>query len=128
MALHDSLVLAAKQHTLTRRYRSIIKIGPTSFDVHISGAARPNYRFDYRYEKAFDTFYKLHSAPTTWAEARIRCQAEGSELLVVDSLDEADAVVMLITLILNKYEGIFVGIHDLYSERSFITIRGEPNA
>ncbi|KOB69973.1 C-type lectin 17, partial [Operophtera brumata] len=89
-----------------------------------SAADRPKFRPDYRYEKAFRGFYKLHQSASSWAEARIRCQAEGSELLVPDSLDEADSVPLLVTSILHRFEGIFVGIHDLYSERSFVTIKG----
>ncbi|XP_068629126.1 C-type mannose receptor 2-like [Battus philenor] len=84
---------------------------------------RPKYREDFRFEKAFDSFYKLHSA-ANWHEARIRCEAEGSELMVPETLDEADAMPLLITSILSHYNGVYVGIHDFYSERYFVTIKG----
>ncbi|VVC88668.1 unnamed protein product [Leptidea sinapis] len=87
-------------------------------------AARPKFRDDYRYEKAFDAFYKLHTEPFDWYQARIRCESEGSQLLVPISLDEADSIPLLIAPILTRFEGVFVGVHDLYSERSFVTIEG----
>ncbi|CAG4921754.1 unnamed protein product [Colias eurytheme] len=94
---------------------------------HISNfheSQRPKFRDDYRYEKAFDAFYKLHTEAVDWYQARIRCEAEGSQLIVPDSLDEADSIPLLIAPILTRYEGVYVGMHDLYSERSFVTITG----
>ncbi|XP_045761497.1 uncharacterized protein LOC123864831 [Maniola jurtina] len=85
---------------------------------------RPKYRDDYRYEKAFDAFYKLHPEAVNWHQSRIRCEAEGTELFVPANLDEADSIPLLIAPILTKYEGVYVGIHDLYSERTFVTING----
>ncbi|XP_045530117.1 uncharacterized protein LOC123717905 [Pieris brassicae] len=85
---------------------------------------RPQFRDDYRYEKVFKVFYKLHTEAVNWYQARIRCEAEGSQLIVPHSLDEADSIPLLIAPILTKYEGVYIGIHDLYSERSFVTIKG----
>ncbi|KAJ0181339.1 hypothetical protein K1T71_003424 [Dendrolimus kikuchii] len=108
---------------------NVIKIAMQFFSYfccfYVVTSQRPQYREDYRYEKAFNTFYKLHHTPSVWADARVRCEAEGAELMVPGSLDEADAMPLLIADILNKYEGIFVGIHDLYSERNFDTISGK---
>ncbi|KPI93512.1 Mitochondrial carrier triple repeat protein 1 [Papilio xuthus] len=84
---------------------------------------RPKYREDYRFEKAFNSFYKLHSA-ANWSNARIRCEAEGSHLMVPDTLDEADAMPLLIASALTTFEGVYVGIHDFYTERYFVTIKG----
>ncbi|CAH2068951.1 unnamed protein product, partial [Iphiclides podalirius] len=89
----------------------------------LTDSQRPKYREDYRFEKAFNSFYKLHTA-TNWNNAHIRCQAEGSVLMVPETLDEADAMPLLITSTLTRYEGVFVGIHDLYSQRFFVTITG----
>ncbi|NP_001124371.1 C-type lectin 17 [Bombyx mori] len=86
---------------------------------------RPAYRKDYIYEKAFKTFYKLHNTAATWPDAKIRCEAEGSELMIPESLDEADAMPVLITAVLSKYNGVYVGIHDLYSERTYVTLKGK---
>ncbi|XP_045489259.1 uncharacterized protein LOC110997860, partial [Pieris rapae] len=85
---------------------------------------RPQFRDDYRYEKVFQVFYKLHTEAVNWYQARIRCEAEGSQLIVPHSLDEADSIPLLIAPILTKYEGVYVGMHDLYSERSFVTVKG----
>ncbi|XP_026484709.2 uncharacterized protein LOC113392473 [Vanessa tameamea] len=90
----------------------------------ITESKRPNYRLDYRYEKAFDAFYKLHPEAVNWYQARMRCEAENTQLLVPANLDEADSIPLLIAPILTKYEGVYVGIHDFYSERTFVTIKG----
>lgn len=86
---------------------------------------RPKFRSDYRFEKAFNAFYKVHTTAEQWWKARIRCEAEGTELMVPEHLDEADALPLLTVDILTKYEGVFVGIHDFYSERMFVTLNGE---
>ncbi|KAM3958245.1 C-type lectin 17 [Aphomia sociella] len=88
------------------------------------GSERPNFREDYQYEKAFNAFYKVHHAAAAWPTARIRCEGEGAELLVPQNIDEADAMPLLITTMLNKFPGVYVGIHDLYSERTFVSING----
>ncbi|XP_045450291.1 uncharacterized protein LOC123659062 [Melitaea cinxia] len=85
---------------------------------------RPKYRVDYRYEKAFDAFYKMHPEAVDWYQARMRCEAEKTELFVPSNLDEADSMPLLVAPILTKYEGVYVGIHDLFSERTFVTIIG----
>ncbi|CAG9576073.1 unnamed protein product [Danaus chrysippus] len=90
----------------------------------ITDCERPKFRVDYRYEKAFNTFYKLHPEGVSWHHSRIRCEAEGTELMVPDNLDEADSIPLLVAPILTKYQGVYVGIHDLYSERTFVTIKG----
>lgn len=90
----------------------------------VHGNERPTYRADYIYEKAFDAFYKVHHAAASWAVARVRCEAEGTALLVPASLDEADSMPVLIANVLTRYQGVFVGMHDLYSEKSFVTING----
>ncbi|XP_014360259.2 lymphocyte antigen 75-like [Papilio machaon] len=91
--------------------------------IELCVSQRPNYREDFRFEKAFNSFYKLHSA-ASWSNARIRCEAEGSHLMVPDTLDEADAMPLLIASTLTTYEGVYVGIHDFYTERYFVTIKG----
>ncbi|KAG6455581.1 hypothetical protein O3G_MSEX009292 [Manduca sexta] len=93
--------------------------------VMLTVSERPKYRDDYRYEKAFNAFYKIHQSAASWTEARIRCEAEGSMLLVPESLDEADAMPLLMTTIINRFKGVFIGIHDFYSERNFVTVTGK---
>ncbi|KAI8430125.1 hypothetical protein MSG28_000528 [Choristoneura fumiferana] len=83
--------------------------------VLVHGNERPTYRADYIYEKAFDAFYKVHHAAASWAVARARCEAEGTALLVPASLDEADSMPVLTANILTRYQGVFVGMHDLKS-------------
>ncbi|XP_059049443.1 uncharacterized protein LOC131844546 [Achroia grisella] len=85
---------------------------------------RPKFRGDYRYETAFNAFYKVHHAAAPWPTAKVRCEGEGAELFVPEHLDEADAMPILITSVLNKYAGVYIGVHDLYSERTFVSING----
>ncbi|XP_038209059.1 uncharacterized protein LOC119830214 [Zerene cesonia] len=109
---------------ILRKRGSKISVLLTFVWVFRTESERPKFRDDYRYEKAFDAFYKLHTEAVDWYQARIRCEAEGSQLIVPDSLDEADSIPLLIAPILTRYEGVYVGMHDLYSERSFVTITG----
>ncbi|XP_072935703.1 C-type mannose receptor 2-like isoform X2 [Epargyreus clarus] len=95
------------------------------FIIMFAKSERPKFRDDYRYEKAFGAYYKLHTA-ANWVQARIRCEAEGAQLIVPNSLDEADSMPVLISPILSKFQGVYVGIHDFYSERTFVTIQGNP--
>ncbi|XP_041974333.1 uncharacterized protein LOC121729778 [Aricia agestis] len=88
-------------------------------------AKRPPYCKDYRYESAFDSFYKLHHTAVDWHRARIRCEAEGTELVVPESLDEATALMLVISPSLSKFEGVFIGVHDIYAEGVFVTINGD---
>lgn len=97
----------------------------TKLHVFRAGSERPKFRDDYRFETAFNAFYKVHYVPETWPKARIRCEAEGTELMVPENLDEADTVPVLILDVLEKSEGVFMGMHDLYAERVFVTLNGE---
>ncbi|XP_028164466.1 uncharacterized protein LOC114355696 [Ostrinia furnacalis] len=101
-----------------------IQIVIVALIVFEAQSQRPEFRNDYRFEKAFNAFYKVHFVPEPWAKARIRCEAEGTELMVPENLDEADALPVLIMGILDKFLGVYVGMHDLYAERVFVTING----
>lgn len=67
----------------------------------------------------------MHPEAVSWYHARMRCEAEGTQLLVPENLDEADSIPLLVAPILTKYNGVYVGMHDLYSERTFVTIKGK---
>jgi hypothetical protein len=86
---------------------------------------RPNFRKDYRYEKAFNAFYKVHTEAEKWSTAKIRCEAEGAELMVPETLDEADSMPVLLMRTVNRHDGAFVGIHDFYTESVFVTVNGK---
>ncbi|KAL0849929.1 hypothetical protein ABMA28_011854 [Loxostege sticticalis] len=107
-----------------RRSVAAIQIVAISLIVFGAGSERPKFRDDYRFETAFNAFYKVHYVPETWPKARIRCEAEGTELMVPENLDEADTVPVLILDVLEKSEGVFMGMHDLYAERVFVTLNG----
>ncbi|XP_073947060.1 uncharacterized protein [Choristoneura fumiferana] len=123
--------LGGPHRTIAYEFRYILrKRGSkfTNFYHGVHGNERPTYRADYIYEKAFDAFYKVHHAAASWAVARARCEAEGTALLVPASLDEADSMPVLTANILTRYQGVFVGMHDLYSEKFFVTINGSALA
>ncbi|XP_023947934.2 uncharacterized protein LOC112052920 [Bicyclus anynana] len=119
--------LGGPHRTLLYKFNYILRKRGSKFaNFHelVTDTKRPHFRHDYRYEQAFHAFYKLHPEAVDWHQSRIRCEAEGTELFVPDDLDEVDSIRLLIVPILTKYEGVYVGIHDLYSERTFITIKG----
>ncbi|KAJ8680983.1 hypothetical protein QAD02_016770 [Eretmocerus hayati] len=76
--------------------------------------------------------YKLHENLTTWNEARKICLAEGAHLAVINSKEEADLLSALFknSQLMNRRnhanKGMFVGFHDLFQEREFVTVLDEP--
>ncbi|XP_013148419.1 PREDICTED: uncharacterized protein LOC106110996 [Papilio polytes] len=115
--------LGGPHRTIIYEFKYILHKRGSKFANFYHVSERPAYREDFRFEKAFNSFYKLHSA-ASWSNARIRCEAEGSHLMVPDTLDEADAMPLLIASALTNYQGVYVGIHDFYTERYFVTIKG----
>jgi hypothetical protein len=75
-------------------------------------------------------YYKMHTVPEKWDDARKICIGEGTHLLILNSGAEMDAV----RTIWSKYTNItgpayvdyyiFVGVHDRFNEGEFITILG----
>lgn len=82
------------------------------------------------YFRFLDSYYKFHTSPTTWAEARRICEAEGAYLTIVNSEDEAYFLVRLFS----QYPSIsdatcsqnyfFIGFHDIFQEGEYVTIAG----
>ncbi|XP_076382476.1 uncharacterized protein LOC117225762 [Megalopta genalis] len=77
--------------------------------------------------------YKLHTKIENWARARRACILEGAHLVVINNKEEAD---MLKGKFHEKDEAVgascqdavFVGIHDQFDERDWVTIFDEPIA
>ncbi|CAH0724776.1 unnamed protein product, partial [Brenthis ino] len=54
------------------------------------------------------------------------CDAEGTTLLIPDTLDEIENLKLLMSNMKAHYTAIFVGIHDKFSAGYYVTVRGEP--
>lgn len=76
-------------------------------------------------------YYKFHTTPKTWDEARRICQQEGGYLVVINS--EAESKVMQNFLDgarnikgANHNDYAFVGFHDRFVEGEYLTVFGKP--
>ncbi|KAL0901639.1 hypothetical protein ABMA27_006848 [Loxostege sticticalis] len=84
------------------------------------------YRVDYMWAQHFKTFYRLHDLATNWLQARQICEAEGTTLLVPDHLEEIENLKLLFSNMKAHYTGVFIGLHDQFSNGNFINLKGEP--
>ena len=75
-------------------------------------------------------YYKLSSEIQPWLKALQRCTEDDAHLLILDSKEEAKALIPL----LKKHPRnlgdwrdhyFFIGIHDLYQEGTYYTIHGK---
>lgn len=82
------------------------------------------FRNDYMWAHTYRTFYRLHDLATDWIQARQMCEAEGTTLLIPDSLDEMENLKVLVSNMKAHYTAIFVGIHDQFSDGNYVTVRG----
>ncbi|KOB77990.1 Low-expression lectin 2 [Operophtera brumata] len=84
------------------------------------------FRMDYMYAQAFSTFYRLHDLATDWHQAQQICEAEGTALLIPNSLEEMENLKILMSNLKAHSTAIFVGLHDKFSDGDFVTLKGEP--
>lgn len=82
------------------------------------------FRMDYMWAHAFQTFYRLHDLATDWNQARQICEAEGTALLIPDSLDEMENLKLLMSNMKAHSTAVFVGLHDRFSDGNFVTLKG----
>nr|XP_034186983.1 uncharacterized protein LOC117607422 [Osmia lignaria] len=99
------------------------------FDLGIRGV-RP--REDYMHTPGIGS-HKLHTRGQTWNTARIICNEEGGHLAIVNSDEEAKAMVRLFHIYgqfkdAARNDEAFIGTHDMYKEGDWATILGEPLA
>lgn len=73
----------------------------------------------------FKTFYRLHDLATNWLQARQICEAEGTTLLVPDHLEEIENLKLLFSNMKAHYTGVFIGLHDQFSNGNFINLKGK---
>jgi hypothetical protein len=78
-------------------------------------------------------YYKFHTTPKTWDEARLTCQQEGAHLVVINSEAESKVLQSLFAGV-KKVEGVsnndyaFVGFHDRFVEGEYLTVFGKRAA
>ncbi|XP_026329613.1 secretory phospholipase A2 receptor-like isoform X2 [Hyposmocoma kahamanoa] len=93
------------------------------------------FRKDYTYLLSTDNFYKIHTVPRTWGEAKVRCAMEGAKLFYPQDANEAEAVIRLSTET-QPFNLMFVGFTKAIAKDVFETIDddvyknwapGEPN-
>lgn len=83
---------------------------------------------DYMWAHAFSTFYRLHDLATDWHQAQQICEAEGTALLIPDSLDEMENLKVLMSNMKAYSTAIFVGLHDRFSDGNYVTLKGSAQA
>nr|BAG54785.1 low-expression lectin 2 [Bombyx mori] len=86
------------------------------------------FRMDYMWAQMFKTYYRLNDLATNWDQARQICEAEGTYLFIPDSLDEMESFKLLMSNMKAQYTGIFMGLHDKFSDGNFVTLKGESIA
>lgn len=79
---------------------------------------------DYMWAQMFKTYYRLNDLATNWDQARQICEAEGTYLFIPDSLDEMESFKLLMSNMKAQYTGIFMGLHDKFSDGNFVTLKG----
>ena len=67
-------------------------------------------------------YYKVHTERKQWPEALITCEQEGAHLYVFNSKEEIDAVDELILRSSTGRTNYWIGVHDQYQERHYVTI------
>lgn len=72
-------------------------------------------------------YYKVHSEPRTWQEARRICADEGAHLAIVNSEEESKVLQSILAPVAARLKTVwaFVGFHDLYEEGQYVTIFGK---
>ncbi|KAJ8722602.1 hypothetical protein PYW07_003782 [Mythimna separata] len=84
------------------------------------------FREDYTYIEAVESFYKIHTTPRKWAEAKRTCALEGATLWHPDNDDEAREVKTFWKNTQPSIEWVYVGLSDIMAEGVFETVDGEP--
>lgn len=89
--------------------------------------------FGYEYYPGFG-FYRFHSIPQTWDNARLMCEMEGGHLAIVNSIFEHGIIQKYFARPLPEHPDeidlitiAFIGFHDLFEEGHHITLFSEYN-
>ncbi|KAJ8725748.1 hypothetical protein PYW08_003931 [Mythimna loreyi] len=83
------------------------------------------FREDYTFIEAVESFYKIHTTPQKWTEAKRVCALEGAILWHPDDDDEAREVKTFWRNTKYNIEWVYVGLSDILAEGDFKTIDGK---
>jgi hypothetical protein len=74
-------------------------------------------------------YYKIHSEPKTWHEARQICVQEGGHLAIINSEEESKVLQSIFAPVATELKGVwvFIGFHDLYIEGQYLTVFGKES-
>ncbi|KAJ8725741.1 hypothetical protein PYW08_003924 [Mythimna loreyi] len=84
------------------------------------------FRNDYTYMDELKSFYKIHTVPQTWADAKRVCALEQATFWHPDNDDEANALLSFWNRTKPNIEWMYVALSDLFVEGVFETIDGKP--
>ncbi|KAJ8722639.1 hypothetical protein PYW07_003819 [Mythimna separata] len=84
------------------------------------------FRRDYIYLEAVENFYKFHTIPQTWADAKRVCSQEGASLFYPENDKEVNAVIAIWNANHSNVAKITLGLSDILVEGLFETIDGRP--
>ena len=82
------------------------------------------FRKDYNYMGKFQSFYKIHTIPQTWSDAKRVCALEGATLWHPDNDDEAHELLSFWRKTKPNVEWMFTGLSHIFSKDIFETVDG----
>lgn len=83
------------------------------------------FRDDYTYFEETNSFYKIHTIPRSWVNAKKRCLLEGATLFFPELSLEADVALGHLNDTLSTLPSIYLGIASVLTKGVFITVNGE---
>jgi hypothetical protein len=74
-------------------------------------------------------YYRIHSEPKTWQEARQICAQERGHLAIINSEEESKVLQLMFAPVAAKLKVVWVliGFHDLYNEGQYLTVFGKES-
>jgi hypothetical protein len=74
-------------------------------------------------------YYKIHSEPKTWHEARQICAHEGGYLAIINSEEESKVLQSIFATVAARLKEtwVLIGFHDLYNEGQYLTVFGKQS-
>ncbi|XP_013180715.1 PREDICTED: macrophage mannose receptor 1-like [Papilio xuthus] len=83
------------------------------------------FRDDYTYFEDTNSFYKIHTIPRSWENAKKRCLLEGATLFFPELSMEADVVLDHLKKTQPAFSKIYIGISSYLTKGVFITVNGD---
>lgn len=110
---------AEKQAFFVNAFQNTVFRGPRGYCVTTLG------RNDYVVRPGIGA-HKLLKHKVTWNAARVICMRDGGQLAVIDSAEKEAVFRSWMTQ--ETVDAVWLGVHDLFDEGSWVTLSGEPLA